>query len=105
MDDPGLLASLGIKTPDLLAGTVGGLVKAIVFDKSGPTAVISSMIVGAAMANYLADVANKYVGTGVGVSGFIVGMCGMIICQIIVSKATKWGPTLFSKGGADGIGH
>lgn len=102
MDDPGFLVSLGIKTPDLLAGTLGGLVKAIVFDKSGPAAVISSMIVGATMANYLAELATKYVGTGVGVSGFIVGMCGMIICQIIVAKVTKWGPTLF-KGGADGV--
>lgn len=102
MADLDLLTSLGIKTADLLAGTLGGLVKAIVFDKSGPTAVISSMIVGAVMANYLAESANKYVGTGIGVSGFIVGMCGMIICQIIVAKATKWRPTL-SKGGADGV--
>lgn len=91
MPDPDLLTSLGIKTPDLLAGTLGGLCKAIIVDKSGPTAVVSSMIVGAITANYLAEYVTKYLGTTSGVSGFIVGVAGMIICQVILARATKWG--------------
>lgn len=101
MADPDFLMSLGLKTQDLVAGLSGGVVNAIVFKRSTPVAVIGSMLVGALTANYLAEFAAKYTGTSSGAAAFLVGLCGMILCQIIVAAAAKWTPP-FLKPGTDG---
>lgn len=98
MAEPDFLISLGFKTQDLVAGLSGGVVNAIVFKRSNPVAVISSMIVGALTANYLGEYGAKYTGTSEGTAAFIVGLCGMIICQLIVAGAAKWTPSFLKEG-------
>lgn len=100
MADPNIFVLLGLKTQDLVAGLSGGVVNAIVFKRSNPVAIIGSMLVGALTANYLGEYGAKYVGTSEGASSFLVGLCGMIICQLIVAAAAKWSPP-FLKPGTD----
>jgi uncharacterized membrane protein YeaQ/YmgE (transglycosylase-associated protein family) len=85
--------SIGIKVPDLMAGLAGGLVNAFVFKKSNPMAIIGSIIVGALTANYLSEIATRYVGTSPGASAFIVGLSGMAVCQSIAEAVSKWRPS------------
>lgn len=87
-----LLVSFGIRLNDLIAGFAGGVVNAFVFRRSEPWSVIGSMIVGALTANYLTEPMSKYIGTGAGPAGFIVGLAGMAICQGIVEAAKSWRP-------------
>jgi hypothetical protein len=86
------LESLGINLRDLFAGFAGGVVNAFVFRRSEPFSIIGSMIVGAFTANYLSEPAARYIGTSNGATAFIVGLCGMAICQGIVAAAKKWRP-------------
>lgn len=88
-----ILDEIGIRLPDLIAGFAGGVVNAFVFKRSDPVSIVGSMIVGAFTANYLAEPAMKYLGTGAGATAFIVGLCGMAICQGIIAAARKWKPT------------
>lgn len=94
MNDPGggFWVSLGINFHDLLAGFAGGVVNTIVFKRVDPFSIIGSIIVGGLTANYLSEVAAKYTGTSVGSTAFIVGLCGMAICQGIVEAVKKWRP-------------
>ncbi len=94
MADPDILVSVGIKTQDILAGLAGGVVNAFVFQRSNPTAIIGSVVVGAFTANYLADSAAHMLGTSGGASAFIVGLCAMAICQALVAAAGKWMPKM-----------
>lgn len=91
-DEAGLLLSIGIRVNDLIAGFAGGVVNAFVFRRSEPWSVIGSMVVGAFTANYLTEPVSKYLGTGSGPAGFIVGLAGMAICQGIVEAAKSWRP-------------
>jgi hypothetical protein len=56
------------------------------------------MLVGSLTANYLGEYGAKYVGTSEGASSFLVGLCGMIICQLIVAAAAKWTPPFLRTG-------
>jgi uncharacterized membrane protein YeaQ/YmgE (transglycosylase-associated protein family) len=88
-----ILESVGIRLPDIIAGFAGGVVNSFVFKRSDPLSIIGSMIVGAFTANYLSEAAAKYVGAGKGATAFIVGLCGMAICQGIVAAVRRWRPT------------
>lgn len=98
MSDPDLLILLGVKTQDFVAGAMGGIVKALVFDRNGPAAVVTSMICGALTANYFGEYAAKETGTSGGAAAFLVGMCAMVICQVVISSAPKLLPN-FLRGG------
>lgn len=87
-----LSAKVGIKTPDLIAGFAGGLVSAIVFKKSDPWSVVSSVVVGAFTANYIGEPIAKFLGMGGGAAAFICGLAGMAICQALVDAAKRWRP-------------
>jgi FtsH-binding integral membrane protein len=87
-----MLLAIGVKPGDFVAGLAGGIVNALVFRRSSPVAVISSMIVGALTASYLSDTFSHYAGTSGGASAFIVGLAAMAICQGIVEAVTKWRP-------------
>lgn len=100
MSWPEFFASVGWKPQDLLAGLAGGIVNAFVFQRSSPVAVIGSIVVGALTANYLSEAASKYTGTSAGASAFIVGLCGMAVCQGIAEMVAKWRPGT-PKGGTD----
>ena len=90
--DPSFWLSIGIRTPDMIAGFAGGVVNAFVFKRSDPVSIIGSMIVGALTANYLSEPVGHYLGTSGGSSAFVVGLAGMAICQGIVEAAKSWRP-------------
>jgi hypothetical protein len=75
------LTSIGIKIPDLAAGFGGGVVNALFFKRGKPMDVVASVVGGAITANFLAQSVGRLCGTDVGVSGFIVGVTAMAICQ------------------------
>jgi hypothetical protein len=100
-NDPSAWVELGLKVPDLIAGFAGGVVKAFILSKSDPWSIIGSMVVGALAANYLTEPFSRYLGTGAGTTGFIVGVGGMTICQGIVDAAKSWRPFSASKGAND----
>lgn len=87
---------LGINMLDAMAGVAGGIVNAFVFRRSQPMAICGSIIVGALTANYLgkpaAHIIERYVGPYEGAAAFIVGLCAMAICQVIVEVVAKWKP-------------
>lgn len=91
-DDPGFLAQLGIRLPDMVAGLAGGIVNAFVIRRADPISILGSIIVGALTANYLSGSLANYLGTGPGVGGFVVGVAGMAICQGILEAAKSWRP-------------
>lgn len=76
-----LLAAIGIKIPDLVAGFAGGVVNALFFQRGKPLDVVASLIGGAVTANYMTSAVSKITGTDTGVAGFIVGVTAMAICQ------------------------
>lgn len=96
--DPGsdFWAILGIRISDVIAGFAGGVVNAFVFKRSSPTAVIGSIVVGALTANYLSESAARFTGTSGGATAFIVGLCGMAVCQAIVEGVSHWRPRLLN---------
>lgn len=96
-----LLAELGLKLPDLFAGFCGGVVNAFVFRKANAWDVIGSVVVGMLTANYLSSPAAQIIGTSGPPTAFIVGLCGMAICQGLFTAARKWRPAL-PNGGGDG---
>jgi FtsH-binding integral membrane protein len=87
-----LLLAIGVKPADFVAGLAGGMVNALVFRRSNPVAIVSSMVVGALTASYLSDTFAHYAGTSGGASAFIVGLAAMAICQGIVEAVSKWRP-------------
>ena len=90
--DPDALLSVGLKLQDILAGLAGGVTNAFVFKRGTPIAVIGSIVVGALTANYLGEAASKITGTSEGAAAYIVGLCGMAVCQIIADHVAKWRP-------------
>lgn len=94
MPDPtttDLLKELGIRISDVMAGFAGGVVNAFVFKRANPVAIIGSIVVGALTANYLGEVATRYVpGVSNNASAFIVGLCAMGICQGLVETVARW---------------
>lgn len=99
MPDQGLMADLGIKLSDVVAGFAGGIVNALAFRKTDPFSMVGSIVVGTLTAAYLADYPSKWFGTSGNASAFIVGLAGMAICQGIVASVKK-----LSAGGSNGQG-
>lgn len=83
------LAWLGIKVPDLVAGMLGGVVKALVFHKEKPAETVVSGIVGGLTANYLGEALASKIGFGLGATCFAVGIAAMVLCQVILDRAQK----------------
>lgn len=104
-NDPEWMVTLGLKVQDLTAGVAGGVVNAFVFKRADPWAVAGSIVVGALTANYLGEYGVRYVGMGQGAAAFIIGLCGMAICQGIMSfvKQRVSSLKLPADGGHDGF--
>lgn len=100
MSEPSFWQQIGLSLPDLVAGFCGGVVNAFVFKRTGPPAIIGSVVVGAFTANYLGPVIGHYTGTQGGAAAFITGLAGMALCQGIVTAATNWRP-FQTKGNTD----
>ena len=106
MPDGSLLSELGVRASDIVAGFFGGIVNAFVFRRSDPVSIIGSVVVGTVTAAYLTDwVVWNIVRWGFGNPGqgtaFIVGLCGMMVCQGIVAMAKR----IAMRGGVPTNGH
>lgn len=88
-----LLAQLGIKVPDIVSGIAGGMVNALVFQRSSPWAAVASVLVGGLTSNYLAEPAASKLGLSVGPAGFIIGLTAMVICQGVMAGVQRWAST------------
>lgn len=84
-----VFVDLGLRIQDIIAGLSGGVVNAFVFRRSEPWSIIGSVVVGALTANYLSEPAIKYTGTSGPATAFIVGLCGMAICQGIFAAVQR----------------
>lgn len=84
------LQSIGIKVPDIVAGIAGGMVNAILFQRSSPIAAVASVIAGGLTANYIADPMAKQFSMNLGPAGFVIGLTAMIVCQGLMAGAQKW---------------
>jgi hypothetical protein len=62
-------------------------------------AVVGSIVVGGLTANYLGEAASHYIGTSVGASSFVMGLCGMAVCQGLFESVKKWRPVPPGGGG------
>lgn len=91
-EDPGFLAEIGLRVPDLVAGFMGGVVNALIFRKSDPWSFVASVVVGGLASNYLSSPVGHYIGTTAPTTGFVVGLGGMALCQGIVEAAKSWRP-------------
>lgn len=98
--NPQILTDLGINLKIAIAGFWGGVCNAFVLRTANPKELAGSIIVGLFTANYLGQVAVKYIGDWVGElgSGFIVGLSAMAICQGILAASKLW---KFSRGAKD----
>ena len=94
-----ILAEIGIRAQDIVAGLAGGVVNAFVFQRSNPAAIVGSVVVGSLTAAYLTEPASRFFGTTGGATAFLVGLCAMAICQAVVAAASKWRPGGGSGGG------
>lgn len=98
-DGGGGWQGLGISLPLLVAGFAGGMVNALFFKRTDPSAFVASLVGGALTANYLGPLAataiGRYIETGAGAPAFIVGVTAMAICQGLVAgaKNLRWGKT------------
>lgn len=91
---PDLLLQLGIKLPDLLAGFGGGVVNALALKRSDPWSIITSVMIGGIMANYMAETFGRWAGTTQQVSGFLVGVGGMALAQGLIAAVSRWSPQI-----------
>lgn len=87
-----LFSNLGVKIPDLVAGFAGGVVNALLFQRTDPVAALVSVVVGGLTANYAAATFSKMSGLEIGFAGFIVGLGAMVICQGLLAGVKKWAP-------------
>lgn len=84
------LAQFGIKIPDLVSGIAGGMVNAMLFQRTTPGAAVASVVAGGLTSMYLAEPMAKQFGLTVGPSGFIIGLTAMVVCQGLMAGAQKW---------------
>jgi hypothetical protein len=84
--------SLHISLTNIVAGFSGGVVNAFVLKRSDPWSIIGSVIVGALVANYLAEMSAKWTGTSEHVAAFLVGVGGMGLVQGLIEAMKRWRP-------------
>ena len=85
-----LLVQLGIKIPDIVSGIAGGMVNALLFQRTSPLGAVASVLAGGLTSNYMAEPLAKQLGMSIGPAGFIIGLTAMVICQGIMAGAQKW---------------
>lgn len=96
-----LHALVGLKTPHVIAGIFGGLVRGLVSPAFSWPQRLSSAIVGAAVAGYGTPIATPIVrhwfaswvqmnGDIEGSVGFALGLVGMTVCDALIRWARRW---------------
>lgn len=94
-----LFTSAGFRVPELVAGLSGGIVRAL-WAKEGLGSLLTSACGGALTANFISGtfshLISKILGEPLdpGVSGFLVGLTAMTLCQAAIGKisdmAKRW---------------
>lgn len=94
------LADLGINLKTLIAGTAGGVVRGLmeIYRKLSRKQRISltdlvnvgtSGVVGGITATYLGDTVGQLLGANPLTAGFVTGLLGMFLCQMVVDQVVK----------------
>lgn len=85
-----VLAELGIRLQDMIAGFTGGVCYAFAMRQSGPWEVVGSVVLGTFTANYLGEYVAKITQLGLGAASFVTGLGAMALCQGIIAGAKRW---------------
>ena len=94
-EDPGILATIGIRVPALFAGLAGGVVGAWADHSAGISVWIGYIVCGGLTANFFAEPAMHVIPyVGEGGAGFIVGACALAIVRAIKEAVSKWKPQI-----------
>lgn len=102
-----LQQAIGVKTPHVVAGIAGGVVRGLISRGFTWPQRLGSAVVGAAVAGYgtpfCAPILRKWLdlwqypaGDIEGSLGFALGLVGMTVCDALIRWARRWrdGPTL-----------
>jgi hypothetical protein len=92
----------GIKLSHLWAGAVGGLMRALLKPREPIYQHVSATVIGTVVAGYATPTVgvllDRYAGTGdipdasiEGMAGFLLGLCGMTLCEALIRRVKKWG--------------
>jgi hypothetical protein len=91
-----LFTEIGINLTDLIAGAAGGIVRHIMLMRGGAGwsrseigNVFLSSLVGALMAAYLGGWLARMTGVDPAAAGFVVGLAGLALCQVVVEQVLK----------------
>jgi hypothetical protein len=90
MPAPSPLEELGISITSTLAGFMGGVVRIFSSGRITPLESISSIIVGALTANYIAPPATHWSGFPEAPTAFIIGLAGMQVVLLLTSAVKAW---------------
>lgn len=90
--NPQFLTDMGIQLKLAVAGFWGGVGHVFATKNVTLFQALGSVVLGTVTANYLGQIAVTYVGNWIGElgSGFVVGLCAMLICQRLIALATSW---------------
>jgi hypothetical protein len=87
------LDEIGLHAPALLAGFAGGVCYvAVLSGRPSIWTAGTSLVVATLTANYLSEIAARYIGTVTLPSAFITGLCATWVCKAIIRKAQSWTP-------------
>lgn len=89
-----ILAELGIRATDMLAGFLGGVTALFVNKTTRPWEAVGLCVSGAITANYLTEPAVRLIGINPGAAGFIVGLCAMGVASSLITAARNWRPNV-----------
>ena len=92
-----LLRELGLNISYIVAGFLGGVVRAFVAQDPRPWIVVGFIVIGAVTANYITELLAKYLSFNPGAAGFFVGFTATVLLQRFLNYAEKIDP--FPKSG------
>jgi LytS/YehU family sensor histidine kinase len=90
MPEPSPLEQLGFSVVSTLAGFMGGVVRVFSSGRITPLESLSSIIVGALTANYIAPPATHWSGLPEAPTAFIIGLAGMQVVLVLTDAVKTW---------------
>lgn len=98
--DKQTLIELGLNPPNLISGSVGGIISALVVRNVSPIGIFTSVIAGGACANYGTEYVADFLKISPGLSGFLIGITALVLVQLVLEAAKKLNFPVLGNGGA-----
>lgn len=94
-------ALLGIKLAHVLAGAAGGIVRSFMNPGTSLRVTVATCVVGALVAGYGTPIGARYLSHYLdwpdlpvfsveGLTGFLLGMIGLSLCEALIRRARSW---------------